>query len=635
MTETYISFNGGAYSNRSLVAAAQRCVNLYVEPTNRESGEPYLYTHYGTPGTTLLRTASTSICRCAYQASDGTLWMVYGQVLYYVDTDNLFTAIGTMTPGSITDIVPRSTPVSIADNGVNLLICDGSIDGWTVNLANRNNFTRIDAATVTQSGWYGSPRIVEQDNFFIASQPNTPNFYVSGLLATTFDPLDFATKAYQADNIVGIASVQRNLWILGELTYEVWSTATTTSITQTFPYEPLPGAVGNWGCAALGSIATTNNQVFWLSKDRSGRGMIYQGQSTQAKRVSTHAIEYAISKYPVISDATSYCYQQDGHVCYVINFPSANSFRGATWCYDSTEDEWHERMTIFRNTADVREWNGIEYRHRLQCATEWNGMVVGGDWENSNFYQLDLDTYTDCGQPIVRIRSGPHEIDMQGNDRIDYKQLQVNMQVGTESTETSVPAFNFLNCSFTAANGTLLQNYSNSDDTGATFTTEVGNTTNVIITTNTMVGQTVGLAEYEASGTPTTADYVVELDIGLTNFNSPRPPEGSEIHVTGRADSAGLGYLAGIYATSTETRMVFRIGNFFFSSVSVGDLTSGQYKLYLSMIGSSITVAIYRTSDGYWLRESNSWGPSYSIIYGIDDTFYTQPGKVVVGGVWT
>ena len=44
----------GAYQARSLIAGAQRCVNLYPEHNPDDSQAPVPVTHYLTPGLTLL-----------------------------------------------------------------------------------------------------------------------------------------------------------------------------------------------------------------------------------------------------------------------------------------------------------------------------------------------------------------------------------------------------------------------------------------------------------------------------------------------------------------------------------------------------------------------------------------------------
>jgi hypothetical protein len=57
-------------------------------------------------------------------------------------------------------------------------------------------------------------------------------------------------------------------------------------------------------------------------------------------------------------------------------------------------------------------------------------LNIVGDWQNGNLYALDIDEYTDNGQPISRIRSFPHLI--QDAKRLTYSSFIADIQVGTQ-----------------------------------------------------------------------------------------------------------------------------------------------------------------------------------------------------------
>ena len=80
-----IPLTGGAYQARSVIASAQRCLNLYIEPQPPQDGEPMPAAHYPTPG--LLPAAlHCPSCRCARmrQASNGKIYAVAGKGLYRI-----------------------------------------------------------------------------------------------------------------------------------------------------------------------------------------------------------------------------------------------------------------------------------------------------------------------------------------------------------------------------------------------------------------------------------------------------------------------------------------------------------------------------------------------------------------------
>jgi hypothetical protein len=130
------------------------------------------------------------------------------------------------------------------------------------------------------------------------------------------------------------------------------------------------------------SVAKLDNSLFWLGADARGFGVVYRNQGYNALRVSTHAIEFAIQNYSVLTDAIAYTYQQEGHSFYVLTFPTV----GKTWVYDVATGLWHERAGFK---------NGDYTRHRSNCQMNFNQEIIVGDFENGNIYALDLDVYKD------------------------------------------------------------------------------------------------------------------------------------------------------------------------------------------------------------------------------------------------
>ena len=394
-----VALAGGAYTARSLIADCQRQTNLYGE--ENPEGAASKMTLYPTPGLRLLATPPTpSPARGAYRASNNQLYVAVGNALYVVSPAWVFTLLGQIAGG-------LTTPVSMADNGTTLIAVDGTSAGYTVVLAT-NAF-----GTISQDAFYGGDRVDFIDGFFVLNKPGTGEFYCSDANAITFNPLYFATKIGYADLLATIAVLHREIWLLGQTTTEVF----VNSGAATFPFEIMNGAFIQHGCAAKYSIATAGDALFWVSQDQQGQGVVLRGSGYQASRISTHAIETAIARYPTIADAVGFTYQQEGHQFYVLSFPIADR----TWCYDLVTSEWHERTWV-----DV---NGIEHRHRANCAAFAYGVNVCGDWESGNLYALDLNTYTDNGAPILRRRGFPHMV--RDGKRVVYTQFLADMEVGT------------------------------------------------------------------------------------------------------------------------------------------------------------------------------------------------------------
>ena len=147
--------------------------------------------------------------------------------------------------------------------------------------------------------------------------------------------------------------------------------------------------------------------------------MVYRSQGYSGVRISTHAIEFAIQGYGVISDAIGYTYQQEGHPFYVLVFPTAN----ATWVYDAATGAWHERAGFS---------NGQFIRHRSNCYTTFNDTAIVGDYENGKIYSLSLDVYDDAGSIQKWLRSWRALPAGQNNlKRTAQHSLQLDCETGT------------------------------------------------------------------------------------------------------------------------------------------------------------------------------------------------------------
>ncbi len=399
---------GGAYQGRSVIASAQRCVNLYPEINPPESQMPTPTTLYPTPGLRRLATApNIGKARGLYTASNGTLYGVTEDKLYKIDSDWTFTTLGT--------IADRTSQVSMSDNGIVLLLVDGSSAGWCVDL------TTGTFGAVSSTNFYGGTRVEVMDTYFILNRPGTNQFYISlsnvtaAMLTggTAFDALDIAAKTGFSDNIQGVITAHNEVWLVGLKTCEIWY----NSGAADFTFQRVPGTFIDHGCIAANSLAKLDRFIFFLSQDKEGFGIVVKSEGYGVKRISTHAIEAEIQSYPTKSDAIGYSYQVHGHAFYVLTFPTQN----VTWAYEVATEQWHQLA--------YTDANGILNRHRGNCCAAAYGQNVIGDWQNGKLYALDPETFTDDGDAIVRVRTFPHLI--RDGARVTYREFAADMQVGT------------------------------------------------------------------------------------------------------------------------------------------------------------------------------------------------------------
>ncbi|WP_186142276.1 packaged DNA stabilization protein [Burkholderia gladioli] len=394
----------GSYQARSLIASAQRCVNLYMEANPKDS--PFPTTHHLMPGLTLLAQVPEQGWRGQFTSSNGRLFGVCGNALYNI----AFDASGVIAPKKLGTILTSSGPVAMNDNSVTLLLVDGTGNGYTVDLAS------LAFAQVSDPAFYGASRVDVVDGYFILNRPGTAQFYISLYQQVSFDSLDFAAKNGYSDSLVGSIVANRNIWLFGAQTAELW----TNTGASDFTFSRMDGVFIQHGCAAVGSLQQMDGSVFFLARDPQGHAIIMRTVALEAKKISTFALDSELQSYPTIADATSYTFQVSGHMFYVLSFPTANK----TWAYDLSSEQWTE--WVYTDT------NGGENRHRVAAAAFWNGMHVGGDYANGNLYLLDRDALTDNGAPIVRRRGFPHSVDV-GN-RVLYRELIADFEVGAEQS---------------------------------------------------------------------------------------------------------------------------------------------------------------------------------------------------------
>ena len=402
----------GAYEARSIIAAAQRSVNLY--PEKNPDGSPFPFTYYPTPGLDLLLSVTPTTgsgWRGLWAASNGRLYGVCGSSVYAISSSWVASKLG--------DLQTTSGPVSVTDNGNYALIVDGSPQGYSITLAG-NAFS-----VIADPAFLGGITVDYMDGFFIVNNPNTQQFYVSLANQLKFDATDFASKSGYSDKLIGLGVSRRYLYLFGDTTTEIWFDAGDAN----FAFERMPGVFMQYGCMAAATIAQMDGEFFWLAKSAQGRAIVCKTNQFTAQKVSTFALDNALADYPTLGDAEGFTYQLGGHFFYVLNFPTANK----TWQYDLSTGQWNELVWL--------DTDGNENRSRVNCHASIYGMAVVGDWESGNLYAWDLNTYTDNGNPVPRIRSFAHSTD-DNSDRIRYREFIANMEVGNGTgTNDLVPVF--------------------------------------------------------------------------------------------------------------------------------------------------------------------------------------------------
>jgi len=364
-----IPFVGGAYKGRVSNLNSQECLNLYIEMDAQGGKTPAALV--GTPGMRLwCTTGITGQVRGMLVWKD-YLYAVVGATLYRISSAAAVVSAGTI--GTTTG------KVWLAGGTTHLMVVDG-LDGYY----------QTDGATSLQtiivSGFPTLPTsLAYQDGMFIVTEEDSDTFYISSSEdASAWDGMDFASAEDTPDDALAIINQNRELWVFGEETTEVFYNSGDID----FPFTRVAGGVFKVGCGAAASIAHGPDGIFFLDNGYRVRRVVgYQSQV-----ISTPQIEYQIGRYGTKSDAVGYVYTQEGHTFYMLTFPGASR----TWCYDATTGAWHMRSSGLGGG-----------RHRSNCYAWFAGKHLVGDFHTGNIYELALDCYTDDGGTILRRRAAP------------------------------------------------------------------------------------------------------------------------------------------------------------------------------------------------------------------------------------
>jgi hypothetical protein len=402
-------FVGPTYTMDALTFDCQRSVNLF--PIISETGtSKSVAALVSAPGYSQFATAGGGPVRGARTAASGRAFVVSGSELYEVNTGGTTTLRGTL--------LTAITRISMAENGTQLMIVDGTY-GYIFNMGS-NSFAQITDIHFPQCS-----TVTFQDGYFIVPQNNTPKFYISALYdGLSWDALDFSSADANPDNLVSAISDNGMLWLHGEISTEVFQNTGAAA----FPFERVPGAIIQTGCASAQSIVSLDNSLFWLGVDNLGRGVVWRSSGLSITRVSTNAIEKIISETSELQGSYGYAYHEHGHAFYCLNVQNLKT----TLVFDVSTNLWHERTFEDTTTNETQQ-------HRGSCHFFFNQKNMIGDRVDGLIYQQSVDLYSYNGEPIHRERISPHVSSEKKNLPFSVLELDIETGVGLQSGQGSNP----------------------------------------------------------------------------------------------------------------------------------------------------------------------------------------------------
>lgn len=333
--------------------APARLVNCYRESAG-EQGIPALL---GAPGISAYKTIGNGPIRAGLSIN-GVRYVVSGSRLYQISSAGAVSDLGS---------VGSSGRPQMATNGAQVCVVVEP-EAWVYTIA-----TGV-LAKITDADFPGASSVQFIDNYLSFTEPSSGRWFISDLAAaTSYDALNFATAEGAPDNLVTHLVDHREAFLAGLDSCELWQNAGISG----FPFIRSSNGFIEIGCIAKNSPAKIDQSIFWLASDLTVRRL----QGVTPQRISTHAVEKAIRGYTV-SQAVGHSITWDGHVFYVLTFPEA------TWIFDVTTNQWHERKSYGEDN-----W-------RISCAVHHEGRTYVGDSGSNKFGLLD-DVFKEWDDPLV------------------------------------------------------------------------------------------------------------------------------------------------------------------------------------------------------------------------------------------
>jgi len=488
-----IALTTASYQAQSIIAEAQRCVNLYTEQNPQDA--PYPVTHYPTPGLLKLTVAPlVAEVRGLYTSSNGLFFVVVANKLYTMSNAYVFTLVGTISSST--------GPVSMKDNTLVLVLVDGSSNGWCVDLTNLANFSGI-----ISPAFYGANKVDYLDTFFLFNRPGTNQFYCSLSNVTYADltggpiltgTISNAGSGYTLGTYsqVPLNTTGNGIGAIVDVVVAGGIITSVTIIEAGDDYragDVLTASVANLGGTGSGftyTVSTVGSSAFdpLFIAAKTGNSDLLQTIAVMHRELSLigvgtseiwydsgasdfpfqampgafieHGCEavYSVAKWDLAlfwlgqdANGNSVVFQENSYRTEIVSTAAiSHTIAGQTFksdaigfCYQQAGHAFYvltfptdDRTFVYdiaQKQWHERAWadsDGNLHRWRPNCLAVFNNQILAGDFENGAIYLIDTATYEDDNQPIPRIKSFPHQIS-QGN-RVVYRSFLAQMQVGEE-----------------------------------------------------------------------------------------------------------------------------------------------------------------------------------------------------------
>ncbi len=355
-----IPIGEGSYQTRLQFAGNARFINAYLEQLGSHGKAPA--SAEAVPGLINKATLAGGAVRGLMTMED-TLFAIGGRVLYTIDPAFTATAVGGIaSDGRCYLALNRQRP-----NPQVAIVCDGLVYVWQAGVVTRLNDPDLPPP-IDVNFLDGYMLYLGVDGRFFGSAIDD---------ATDIDALDFATAEKSPDGALRGAIRNREYWIFGGETTEIWQNTGGSG----FPFARLTSL--DIGCLSGASVASFNDTLVWIAPDKTVR--LAQGYSP--KVISSNAVSRDIARVTDPTSIVGWSYEDEGYAHYVMS--------SSLWTWEfqmhleTGHGAWHERKS-----AGLDRWVG-EY------GALFENKIICGHYNAGTLYQIDKDTHDEDGSDLI------------------------------------------------------------------------------------------------------------------------------------------------------------------------------------------------------------------------------------------
>jgi hypothetical protein len=279
------------------------------------------------------------------------LYAVAGTTLYEVTEDGYALALGT---------IPGENDCTFASTIYQVAICsDGALFLYSDNVL--INVVIPDNQKITD--------VTSLDNYLIVGVEGQNKFYWINPGEVSIDPLSFTSAERSPDDVVSVATIGDELWVLGQESTEVF--ADTGDIDN--PFTRIAGRAYPLGCLNKLSVVKTvfNSQpcLIWITPSR--EVILAQGSTV---KISNESTEELLKGSTTI---TGWSFRTNKHDFYVLTTDIA------TIVYDLTKKTWYRWSSYGQPFWDAVK--GVQIDDTVYCASSAPGSILTLDHSNTDY----------------------------------------------------------------------------------------------------------------------------------------------------------------------------------------------------------------------------------------------------------